>query len=645
MIAVFLLLVLTSTSLAQVDSGGLLQVLDLSVTESVGNMDGSLDSGETGMIQIVIRNILGEEARSVGGTITTNQSDVLVLYGNPYWGNIENGSSLDSSALPIKVQLLPQNDESTLLLTLLIVWRDTSLNWHNTTTILSMPINRGYEVSIDTGGFQHDVIEPIIVKAGLVGKLDREPVLGAQVTMTLTEPYGKETGPIQVRDDGEGFDEEAGDGVYTSRYVVMTPFPIGLHQITVDASKNGLQGRSSVWIRLSDPFLVWNKTSEGWSSGLVPSGDGGFVISGRISTPGVSGHSYLIKVDGEGNKIWEQTYARRGPDRRIIADDAGALAPSGDGGFVVTGNANCPVSSADHEASCDICLWKVDAKGVKIWEKTYGGDSFASASCIIQSGDGGFLVGGAMSQELYVLKTDSEGNKVWEETYPSLRSGASDIIESGDGGYILTGHGDNERAVYVVKIDSEGNKIWGRTYGGPNDDYGSAIIRNGEGFIVAGGSSNVAGSLDALYLLGLDGEGNVTWEKTYIKEHSLGASCIIPAGDGFIVSGQYWGDGYFLKIDGLGNKIWETTIPYCLAATSMAEAGDGGFIFLGRKDFYIGKIGGTPYIPIGEAPTIGLLVGLIAASSGCRPRTRQPGGVTLSRILGPRVVGGIRIWW
>ena len=153
-----------------------------------------------------------------------------------------------------------------------------------------------------------------------------------------------------------------------------------------------------------------------------------------------------------------------------------------------------------------------------------------------------------------------------------------------------------------MKIDSEGNTIWYKTCPSVPQSHPEAFTRSDEGFIVAGYQYEEMKSWTRknLYLLGVDEDGNKTWEKTYSKENHLEARDIIPDGDGFIVAGTYgqeeqpWGSIYLLKIDSHGNQIWETTIPYCRDANAIAEGGDGGLVLVGRDVFYAAKITGRP---------------------------------------------------
>jgi hypothetical protein len=363
-------------------------------------------------------------------------------------------------------------------------------------------------------------------------------------------------------------------------------------------------------------FLVWNRTFDVYEPGsaysVVPSGDGGFVIYGYLYTSvfqdrALPHNTTLLKVDSQGNRVWERSYSRKGSDGRDIASpndfSSQALVQSGDGGFVVTAR-SCPKPTSDLSEFCDMYIFKVDANGEVVWEKTY---KTSTANCITRSEDGGFIITGSLVElpwprsrtVEYVLKIDSEGNTVWGKTYPGM-SVSGEIVEGEDGGYFILG-ADNDGPT-IMKIDSEGNTIWYKTYPNVPESYPEAFTRSDEGFIVAGFQYEDMGSWTKqnLHLLGVDSEGNKIWEKTYSKANHLEARDIIRDGDGFIVAGTYdqneqpWGNIYLLKIDSLGNQIWETTIPYCRDANAITESGDGGFVLVGRDEFYAAKIKGTP---------------------------------------------------
>lgn len=109
----------------------------------------------------------------------------------------------------------------------------------------------------------------------------------------------------------------------------------------------------------------------------------------------------------------------------------------------------------------------------------------------------------------------------------------STIKQTNDGGYISVGatlsndifpaanhHGDYD--VYVVKTDNIGNIEWQKTIGGANYDVGISVSQTiDNGYIIAGYTSSNDGDIasnhglfDAL-VIKLDALGNIVWQKTY----------------------------------------------------------------------------------------------------------------------------------
>ena len=165
-----------------------IQIVNYNLSEIVGNMDGSLDAGESDLIEIKLGIGLGYEASVIDGTLYTNRSDVFIKDGYAFWGNIKNGSTSYSLPNHITIRFLPENREPILTFYFVIRWMDPKSNWNNTTIDFSMQVNHGFNVTINTNGLYHDVTQPLIFEAKPVGKLDREPVLGANIAMSIIHP-------------------------------------------------------------------------------------------------------------------------------------------------------------------------------------------------------------------------------------------------------------------------------------------------------------------------------------------------------------------------------------------------------------------------------------------------------------------------
>jgi len=144
------------------------------------------------------------------------------------------------------------------------------------------------------------------------------------------------------------------------------------------------------------------------------------------------------------------------------------------------------------------------------WNRTYGGTGWESALCVAGTGDGGYILGGRTEPfgggnvDAWLVKTDSEGNEVWNQTYGGKEPEYAEcILETGDGGYILAGmtesFGAGSSDAWLVRIDSEGNEVWNQTYGGTGSESAYRVLETSDGgYILAGMTESFgAGASDA----------------------------------------------------------------------------------------------------------------------------------------------------
>ncbi len=223
----------------------------------------------------------------------------------------------------------------------------------------------------------------------------------------------------------------------------------------------------------------------------------------------------------------------------------------------------------------DYWVVKVDAQGNKQWDKTYGGSNIDEAYAVLQTADGGYLIGGASgsnvsstksensrgSEDYWIIKTDSLGNKQWDKAYggayiDDLRC----LRQTNDGGYILGGYSDSQISgektensyglydYWMVKIGSHGKVLWDKTIGGNSNDFFSSLIQTQDrGYILAGiSSSGISGYKteasrgDSDYwVVKTDNHGNVSWNKTIGGNRKDLAQSIIEKGKGNFVVGGY----------------------------------------------------------------------------------------------------------
>ncbi|GAI02439.1 unnamed protein product, partial [marine sediment metagenome] len=245
-------------------------------------------------------------------------------------------------------------------------------------------------------------------------------------------------------------------------------------------------------------------------------------------------------------------------------------------------------------------LIKTDARGNKVWDKTFGA---LYAKSVQQTTDGGYILAGytwsfGLLEDAWLIKTDIDGNKIWDQTFSGSRGSDQDyaysVQQTSDGGYILAGeiesYGVAENA-WLIKTDIEGNKLWDQTFGGLDGDYAYSVQQTSDGgYILAGGTKSYGAGKEDAWLIKTDAEGNKEWDQTFGGSDYDEIRSVQQTSDGgYILAGytmSYGAGGYgawLIKTDAEGNKEWDQTFggsPYD-KAYSVQQTSDGGYILAG----------------------------------------------------------------
>ncbi|AHF80611.1 NHL repeat-containing protein [Thermococcus paralvinellae] len=254
-------------------------------------------------------------------------------------------------------------------------------------------------------------------------------------------------------------------------------------------------------------------------------------------------------------------------------DEARTVAVTPEGDIIAAGT-----TESFGTGNYDLWVIRLDSEGNIKWQKTYGGKGDDSAYAVAVASNGDIIVAGSTSSfgagdyDLWVLRLDKNGNIRWEMTYGGeYGEGALGVALALNGDIIVAGYtggfGAGDYDVWMLRLDSAGNVKWQKTYGGEDEDVALdvAIVKSSD--IVVGGYtySFGAGKEDA-WVLYLDGNGNVKWQKTYGREGEDEIWAISATENGDIVAAGYttsFGAGnedvWVLRIDDRGEIIWEKT--------------------------------------------------------------------------------------
>jgi hypothetical protein len=306
--------------------------------------------------------------------------------------------------------------------------------------------------------------------------------------------------------------------------------------------------------------------NEDYPTSIKVTADGGYIVAGDTWSHGGTSwwdDIWILKLDNNGDIDWQKSYGG------ISRDYPGCIHQTADGGYIVAG------WTMSFSNRYDAWVLKLTDTGDVSWQKTYGGIYENFFHTIIKTTDGGYIAAGETNLGIFdeyyfwVVKLDSNGNITWQKMYRRSGGGLISIFQTSDGGYILAGdirtNPLGSKDIYVLKLDNNGDVIWHKTIGGNGTDttgLSDDIQETTDGGYIIAGSTDSFGSGDFdSWLVKLDSDGNISWQKTYGE---FGASAVQQTLDGgyVMVGNIYPPEGsnsnfWAFKLDGNGD------IPNC----------------------------------------------------------------------------------
>jgi parallel beta-helix repeat protein len=359
------------------------------------------------------------------------------------------------------------------------------------------------------------------------------------------------------------------------------------------------------WIRDVGSFSL------GIGNALIQTADGGYAIAGAKD-----GGFLLLKFGSSGEVLWEKTYGTEAK----FASYASALVETDDGGYVLAGSGT-PWPNFIGPNGTLFNLLKTDSAGNILWTRNFSTQEKPFfARSLIKTSDGGYAVAGYSEVDhtimssgtgyVHLIKTDDAGNIVWEKQFEADATWASvhiSAVETKDGGYALLSIADfttqdiptvENVDFWLIKTDPEGQMQWNKTYGDAYNDRPSCFIETVDGgFLLAGSTSQKSDNRlqDDAWLVKLDSEGNMQWNKTYGNDGEDNICSVLESQDGgyivaasIDVSSEHPPSGALIfKIDTSGKTEWTAeyqgiTQP-AIKPLQIIETEDNMYVFAGFK--------------------------------------------------------------
>lgn len=246
----------------------------------------------------------------------------------------------------------------------------------------------------------------------------------------------------------------------------------------------------------------------------------------------------------------------------------------------------------------NIFLTKTDINGNELWTKRYSGhyDAFPKMADFQITKDSEFIIVGQLNRGVIIIRTDRNGDTIWTKQFKGgIWTGMYSVQQTFDEGFIFSGAdegSDGYTNIEIIKLKKNGDTQWDRFYNVSwYDDIGRSIIQTSDsGYVIGGNSWNTNGGRDDFYLLKIDSLGNKLWDNRFrgpdydycydVKQNNEGQSFLVGYSTGpgapytFIVKTNNNGDTILAK-SYIGG-----------AAYSFQETIDGGYIIAGTNFIY-----------------------------------------------------------
>ena len=262
---------------------------------------------------------------------------------------------------------------------------------------------------------------------------------------------------VLLWDGVNAIDETTDGGFILCGYVGNTA---GWDYTLVKTDANGIEEWRQTYV-----FGQYDKGFE-----VLEAADGGFLLywDGYGQTRG------LVKTDANGMLEWENdALAGYVFDMMRIAS-----------GYLLVG-----------EINGDVWIWEIDEAGTEVASATIDSGETDEAYAVAPTADGGYIIAGSKKvgfdpKDIFVVKVDATYTEEWQfSANPVEYDNAEDVIQTADGNYLVVGiaGGYVDKDAYILKLDSVGTEVWHAIKGNEGEDTAIRVVEQANGNLVVMG--------------------------------------------------------------------------------------------------------------------------------------------------------------
>lgn len=230
------------------------------------------------------------------------------------------------------------------------------------------------------------------------------------------------------------------------------------------------------------------------------------------------------------------------------------------------------------------------------WNDYYGGNGMDEVASLTKTSEGEVFITGLVKDSIdamWLVKIDSKGKKLWSKIYSeySLMQ-PKKIIETSDKNLVITGivaEGDSvPHKIWIIKINKAGDILWEKLYSGKGDAYSTDLIETfDKGLVISGYTSKNVHLHPDWYVLKVDSLGNKMWDKSFGSPYDDRALALTQLFDSTIMVVGYISYSYggfkkasYTKFTNSGIDLWadDLNLGQWSVANSVTSTSDSAFI-------------------------------------------------------------------
>ncbi|HNB54142.1 MAG TPA: hypothetical protein PK530_19490, partial [Anaerolineales bacterium] len=221
---------------------------------------------------------------------------------------------------------------------------------------------------------------------------------------------------------------------------------------------------------------------------------------------------------------------------------------------------------------------------------------FCAFFALVAQGKAGFLPTPSLDRIENIAQSASPGDQ-WVATFGgSTNTIFSAVAQTDDGSLMVAGNtnsgSSDSTELWVIRLNLDGSIIWQKSYGGERYDRAAFVGQtNDGGFFVAGETHSFSPNETAdIWVLKLASDGEILWQKTFgnaTTNEQYPHVVITANGELLVASSNDTGQPIFFRIGTDGTLAWEMSYAYTNSIPTFIQEMENGELLAGGRDWII----------------------------------------------------------